>query len=381
MKNSTKKFSKDKPLKIAIVFDDSLDRSDGVQQYIRTLGGWLKKQGHTVHYLVGQSTSDGETIHSLSKNVGVHFNKNRLTIPLPANKPAIKKLLETENYDVIHVQMPFSPFMAGRVIAAANKNTAIVATFHILPFGKFQSFGSKALAMVQKRALKRIDATCSVSPAAQAFAKSHFGIKTQVIPNMIDTAWWKTPLSPHKGRIVYIGRLVPRKGCKALLEAFNALPSALKNRTELLVAGDGPERAALEKFAITNQLHAHFLGFIDEEAKPSLLATADIAVFPSLGGESFGIVLIEAMASGAGVVLGGNNPGYASVLTKDALVNPKQTKAFATRLEYFLAEEKAKTTLHKSQAEAVKQYDVHVVGNKVLAMYKSAQLHRLKNVP
>lgn len=363
-------------MKVGFVLDDSLDRNDGVQQYIRTLGGWLKKQGHTVHYLVGQSTSDGEVIHSLSRNIGVQFNKNRLTIPLPANKAAIKKLLDSQQYDVLHVQMPFSPFLAGRVITAAGPKTAIVGTFHILPFGALHSTGSKALAVVQKRTLKRFDAICSVSAAAQTFAKSHFGITSQVIPNMLDIRWWKVPLSPHKGRIVFLGRLVPRKGCKALLEAYNALPDVLKAKTELLIAGDGPERAALEQFAIKNQLNVHFLGFIDEEAKPSLLATADIAVFPSLGGESFGIVLIEAMASGSGVVIGGNNPGYASVLSKAALVDPKDIKKFAACLEHFLTDETAKKKLHAEQAEAVKQYDTAIAGQKILAMYNEALHHR-----
>lgn len=363
-------------MKIGFVLDDSLDRNDGVQQYVRTLGSWLKKQGHTVHYLVGQSSSDGEVIHSLSQNVNVNFNKNRLSIPLPANKTAIKKLLDKQQYDVLHVQMPFSPFMAGRIIAAANPRTVIVGTFHILPFNALHSIGSKTLAIVQKRNLKRFDAICSVSTAAQMFAKSHFGITSTVIPNMLDTNWWKTPLRPHPGRIVFLGRLVPRKGCMALLKAYNALPDQLKHQTELLLAGDGPERAALERFAIKNQLHAHFLGFIDEEAKPSLLATADLAVFPSLGGESFGIVLIEAMASGSGVVIGGNNPGYASVLSKAALVDPKDIKKFAACLEHFLTDETAKKKLHAEQAEAVKQYDTAIAGQKILAMYNEALHHR-----
>ena len=118
MKHSTKK------LKVGLVLDDSLDRNDGVQQYVRALGGWLADQGHTVHYLAGQSRADGKTVHSLSRNVNVRFNGNRLSMPLPANAGPIKALLAKEKYDVLHVQMPYSPLMAGKVISNAGPDTA-----------------------------------------------------------------------------------------------------------------------------------------------------------------------------------------------------------------------------------------------------------------
>lgn len=109
-------------MKIGFVLDDSLDKTDGVQQYIITLGSWLAKQGHNVHYLVGETHRDDiPNIHSLSKNIAVRFNKNRMSMPLKADKSKIVKLLNDEQFDIIHVQMPYSPLMAGFVVSNVSQ--------------------------------------------------------------------------------------------------------------------------------------------------------------------------------------------------------------------------------------------------------------------
>lgn len=371
-------------LKIGFVLDDSLDRiENGVQQYVLTLGSWLESHGHTIHYLTGGSHSTSDTVHSLSRNVAMRFNQNRMTIPLPANTKVIKTLLNREKFDVLHVQMPFSPFLAGRVISAAGADCAVVGTFHILPYGRLQQTSSKALALVQKRTLERFDAICSVSPAAQLFAKSHFGLDSIVIPNMINLTKWQSSVQPHPGRIVYLGRLVPRKGCMKLLQAITTMPAELRQKTEVLIASDGPDRGQLERYALQNNLsNVKFLGFINENDKADLLASAQLAVFPSLGGESFGIVLIEAMAAGAGVVLGGNNLGYASVLGDwpKSLLDVDDPSSMAHSLTYFLQHPEHVAKLHGAQQQAVKQYDVSVAGAHIQDMYHSALLHRRKEV-
>src|SRR3989344_1271873 len=99
-------------MKIGFVLDDGFDRLDGVQQYMLTYGQWLTKEGHEVHYLVGETThSIIPNLHSLSRNLKVRFNKNRSSIPLKIYKNAIKKLLSEEKFDVLHIQMPYSPML------------------------------------------------------------------------------------------------------------------------------------------------------------------------------------------------------------------------------------------------------------------------------
>ena len=123
-------------LSVGFLFDDSLDSPTGVAQYVKTLGAWLSSQGHKVYYLVGQTKIEnwqGGPVYSLSKNVNVTFNGNRLSIPLPANRRRLRQLLAGLDLDVLHVQMPYSPFLAGRIISLVPQSVAVGGTFHILP--------------------------------------------------------------------------------------------------------------------------------------------------------------------------------------------------------------------------------------------------------
>lgn len=365
------------PLKIGFVFDDSLDSSDGVAQYVKTLGSWFSGQGHEVRYLVGETKVkdwSGGKVYSLARNQKIIFNGNRLSIPLPAKRSRIRQVLNSENFDVLHVQTPHSPFMAQKVINAAGPSTTIVGTFHIMPSGWLTSWGSRLLRLMYGHGLVRFDKVYSVSSPAAKFAKSAFGLNTEVLPNVVDIERFKTPQSAkaHAAkRIVFLGRLVERKGSLELLKAY----AKTDLDAELVIAGDGPLRGKLEAFAASHNLKSKvsFLGFIDERDKPKLLSSASIACFPSLYGESFGIVLIEAMAAGAGVVLGGNNPGYRSVLDNkpELLVDPRNTKEFAAKLEQLLSDDKLASELHDWQVQRVKRYDVNLIGQQLINEYRT----------
>lgn len=370
-------------MKIGLVLDDGLDKPDGVQQYVLSIGQWLSGQDHSVHYLVGETKrSDIANLHSLSHNVHVRFNRNHATMPLPAYRHRLKELLKQEQFDVLHVQMPYSPFLAGRLIKASAAKTAIVGTFHILPFSRVNAVGTHLLGLLLRRNLRRFNSVISVSPAAQAFARSSLGVDSIVIPNAVDVQLFAlgTPLEKYKDgqlTILFLGRLVERKGCQYLLEAVNNLQASGKfNSAKLIICGRGPLEAELKKYVAGNNLGklVQFTGFVDEEDKANYLASADIAVFPSTGGESFGIVLVEAMAAGAGVVLGGDNPGYRSVLGSqpDLLVTPKDTTSFATHLEKLMNDAALRQRLHVWQQSEVKKYDVGVVGSQIVHVYEQA---------
>jgi len=277
-----------RPLKIGIVLDDSLDRPDGVQQYVLTIGKWLQQQGHTVHYIVSAtSRQDIPNIHAMTKNMTVHFNGNQLRMPLPARKQDIRKLLEREAYDVLHVQVPFSPFLAGRIIRAAGKKTAVVGTFHIVPNSPLVSLASRMLAVWSRPALLRFDAVMSVSDAAKTFAKEAFGLNSIIVPNAFEYVKFQKaqPRFKPAGEVVHIlflGRLVPRKGCMTLLQAIKLLntrddvPSFMVS-----ICGRGPLLDRLNEFVDQNELGdiVNFRGFIEEADKPDWLASSDITVF------------------------------------------------------------------------------------------------------
>lgn len=369
-------------MKIGFVLDDSLDKTDGVQQYVTTLGQWLGTHGHEIHYLVGHTErTDLPRIHSLSRNVQVHFNQNRMSTPLPARTKTIRALLDKEQFDVLHVQLPYSPFMAAKVINSAPVGTAIVGTFHILPFSRWEAIATRALAAVLRKSRKKFDQVVSVSEPAAKFARKKFKLKSQVVPNAVNVAHFQSgkKLRKYSGKItiVYLGRLVERKGCMHLLEALEVLHQQnMLHLVRVVIGGKGPLEPKLKQFVDEHRLGktVTFLGYIPEDEKPDLLASADIAVFPSTGGESFGIVLVEAMAAGAGVVIAGNNRGYRSVMAghKEQLVNPGNTKEFAKMIKHFLINANARNRAKKWQTTKVTEFDVKTVGTNLLHIYKDA---------
>lgn len=376
-------------MKIGFVLDDSLDKTDGVQQYVVTLGQWYRSHGHNVHYLVGfTQRKDLPNIHSLSRNLQVNFNQNRMSTPLPVSKKKLRALLEEEQFDVLHVQMPYSPFLAGRIIKLAPKTTAIVGTFHILPFSFMESVATRFLSMVVRGSRKRIDASVSVSPPAAKFARKRFKIKSRVVPNAVTVAHFQSgkklkQYNDGKLNIVYLGRLVERKGCMHLLKALDLLNQQnYLHSVRVVIAGKGPLLPQLEKFVAKKRLGkcVELIGYVPESKKPDLLASADIAVMPSTAGESFGIVLVEAMAAGADVVIAGNNRGYRSVMAghKKQLVDPIDTEAFAKTLKYFILKGVERSRAKKWQQAKVGDYDVQIVGRQLLSIYKEVLLKKAK---
>jgi phosphatidyl-myo-inositol alpha-mannosyltransferase len=373
------------PLRIGLLFDDSLDRMDGVQQYVKSLGGYFTAQGHHVAYLVGQTAMteyQNAPVYSLSKNIRVTFNHNRLSMPVWASGRHIKQALAKEELDIVHVMVPYSPLMAGKVIRRFSAHGPLVGTFHIMPAGGLSALGSRLLAIASPGKKKFMNHFAVSEPAAR-FAASHFGIEAEVLPNVVDVARFnvapaRPALAEGKAHVVFLGRLVRRKGCMVLLQALDLIRAQGQlDAMHVTILGDGPDKEQLLSFAAEHSLLSHvtFHGYVDEALKPALLASADVAVFPSLGGESFGIVLLEAMAAGAGAVIGGNNPGYNSVLshcgTPEALFAPTATE-LAQVLQRFALNSADRNSLHVKQQAALRQFDVRTVGNRLIDVYHDA---------
>ena len=185
----------------------------------------------------------------------------------------------------------------------------------------------------------------SVSAAAQTFARQIYGLDSIIEPNVIGlTPYRQASVKSTANRtvtIIFLGRLVERKGCEYLLRAI----VELKDRPQLKpfrgdnrwswTAGNKTKRFVLEH---DMKKLVEFTGFIDEVDKPDFLAQSDLAIFPSTGGESFGIVLLEAMAAVPGVVLAGDNEGYASVMQPhvEQLFAPRQSQLLAEKMAYYI---------------------------------------------
>lgn len=380
-----------KSLKIGFVLDDSLDKSDGVQQYVLNIGSWLQNNGHQVYYLVGQTKkANDKNIFSLSRNINVSFNHNQMSIPLPASRKKINLLLDQLSLDVVHVQMPYSPFMAQKIIYEINLNhqkTAIIGTFHIVGYNYSVFLASKVLAFWTKNSLKLFNSILSVSSAAQSYCNQTFKINSLIVPNVVDYKHFNkaSPLQKFNDQsivnILFLGRLVKRKGCLELLKAVNILNKFKPLKPfRIIICGKGPLETKLKKFAHNHAIDhlVSFEGYISEENKPKYYASAQITVFPSLGGESFGIVLLEALASGRSVVLAGDNPGYKSVLGshEELLFDPGNSQLFAEKLYYFINNSDIRNKKIIWGQEYAKKYDIPVIGQNIVQFYNQALLKR-----
>ncbi len=370
-------------MRVGLVLDTSFDPNDGVQQYVMGVGEWLRGQGHDVHYLVGQTEERQlPNIHSLCRNVTVTFNGNKTTIPLYASRKKLRKFLAEKKFDVLHIQTPHHPFMAQNIALEAGPQTVVLGTFHILPYNALARWANKLLGYTLKPSLKRFDDMLAVSPRAAEFEKWSFGLDATVLPNVFDYQRFMTarPFERYdddKLTILFFGRLVERKGCRYLLEAVAKLDRSKLPAFRVVICGKGALQSELEQYVIDHKLQdiVEFTGFVTEEDKPRYYASADISVFPSTGGESFGIVLLEAMASGNAAVLAGNNPGYASVMEPqpDLLFNPKDVALLSQKLAVHLTDAATRQKYADWGKEYTKQFDVHVVGPQLVSLYK--QLH------
>jgi phosphatidylinositol alpha-mannosyltransferase len=172
---------------------------------------------------------------------------------------------------------------------------------------------------------------------------------------------------------MFLGRLVSRKGCRTLLEAAKLLVGQ-HVKFRVVICGKGELLSELQMYVKTNNLEkwVEFTGFVTEDDKPRYIKSADIMVFPSSGGESFGIVLIEAMAAARPLVLAGNNEGYRSVLQdrSELLFAPKDSVALAALLANYLQDKSAANQAVTWQTQYVRQFDTAVVGTELLTTYR-----------
>lgn len=248
---------------------------------------------------------------------------------------------------------------------------------------------TRLLGYTLRPSLKRLDEVLAVSLPAKKFADNSFKIQSVVLSNVVNLEWFRSAKKykaddSHAIRIIFLGRLVERKGALQLLQAVAALPSETLQKIEVIIGGRGPLLPHLESYVAQTKLQdvVTFRGFIEEAEKPAFLHQADIAVFPSTGGESFGIVLLEAMAAGAGVVIGGNNEGYASVLAPfpETLFDPDDSSSFSRKLQTLIENKTTRQRLHNAQEGHVKSFDVAVIGPKLIEHYENAIAKRQRKL-
>ena len=364
-------------MKIGIVNPYSWDVPGGVGFHIRDLALELRSRGHDVRVLT-PSTSDDlpEWITSAGSSVSIPFNGSVANISIkPKALARTRRWLADNDFDVVHVHEPVVPSVS--MAAAMLSSAPLVGTFHAA-LGRSVS---RAIASAPMRLyMERIGVRIAVSEEARRTLIEHHGGDAVIIPNGVETASFRTaqPLdqwvtTDERPVIVFLGRLdEPRKGLGIFAGAIERVLEAIPGARFLIAGrGDAPDiRAAVARFGDS----VSFLGGISDEEKESLLAGASIYVAPQTGGESFGIVLVEAMAARTTVVAS-DIPAFRAVLEDGhagALFETGNADALAGVLLDVLRDHERLDALADAGQRASAQYDWEVVADKVFEVYKLA---------
>jgi phosphatidyl-myo-inositol alpha-mannosyltransferase len=365
-------------VRIGIVCPYSFDIPGGVQYHVRDLAEVFLAQGHHVSVLAPavERAVLPAYMTSAGRAVPVRFNGSvaRLNIgPMAAAR--VSKWVETGEFDLIHLHEPITPSVA--ILALWAAEGPIVATFHS---STLRSRAYQAAYPIVRPSLEKITARIAVSEDARRTVTTHLGGDAVVIPNGVfvhrfdraepRAAWLGTTERPT---VAFLGRMEePRKGMPVLAAA---LPSVLDSVPGLrvLVAGPGDPREVTAGVAPEVAAACEFLGPVSDEDKARLLASVDLYVAPNTGGESFGIILIEAMSAGA-PVLASDLPAFVRVLDGGAagatFVN-EDSRDLARQLVELIRDPERRRELARRGRRRADVFDWSVVASDVMAVYET----------
>jgi len=368
-------------MKIGLVCPYNVARGGAVQEIVKDMQVGLSRRGHTVKIITGRprDISQVDTTHTLFVGKVTDFKSPTHTLAsfaVSSDPQADAQVIAAEQFDVLHFHEPGLPLLGKQLLD--RRVSATVATFHAkLPDTVISKTIGRAATPYLRGILDDLDELTVGSESAADYIRTLTDRPLEYIPNGVDLEVY-TPVprlapGPRK-QILYVGRLEHRKGVKYLLRAFQAL-SRRRDDVELLIAGDGPDRAKLEQLVALQRIpRVTFLGYIDHATKLRLLAEADLFCSPAIFGESFGLVLLEAMATGL-VTVAGNNPGYAGVMQGRgalSLVSPQDTADFARRLSLLLDNEGLRASWREWALDYVKRFDYRDIMAQYEAQYERA---------
>lgn len=293
----------------------------------------------------------------------------------------IKKMLEQEKFDVVHIHEPMMPALAISVLHHCS-NEVIVGTFHAT---RSNSWGYTVWKPLLKKWMAKLNGKICVSQASEEFVNRYFPGDYVIIPNGIDLRRFTDKAPPieqyrdDKLNILFVGRLEKRKGFKYLLGAYERLKKQFPQCRLIVVSPAGRLCKKYQGIAAKRGLgDVVFADHVSFEELPRYYNTADVFCSPATGWESFGMVLLEAMATGKPVVVS-DIPGYAGLIThgiEGLLVKPKDEKAFASALLQLLQDESMREWMGGKGKSKAKDYSWEVVAQKVMSYYQELQQKR-----
>jgi phosphatidylinositol alpha-mannosyltransferase len=367
-------------VKIGIVSQSYYPRPGGVTEVAHFSAQELRRLGHdvtiiTTHYSGAEHPETG--VIRIGRNMLVPVNGAwvNMTVGLDL-RGELKRIFRRERFDIIHAHCPLVPTLPLMTLDAASPDQKVVGTFHAAAernflYGLFRE-------PLAKRA-SRLDCRMAVSEAARSFVNRYFPGEYEIVPNGIDCRRFRPDLEPveryRDGRInvLFVGRIDPRKGVPYLCKAMPMVARELDGHVRFLLVGEKGLRTALcPKPGDLRGAEVVWVGRVSPEELPRYYATADIFCSPATGQESFGIVLLEAMASGVPIVAS-DIPGYRTVLAsgrEGLLVEPRNPLELARGIVTLAQDPSLRRNCALRGREKALHYDWPLVVRRLEAIYR-----------
>jgi phosphatidylinositol alpha-mannosyltransferase len=350
-------------MRIIQVSPYSWDAPGGVQIHIRQLTRHLQERGHEVLVLApGDVPGRHGHVHIVGRTFTTWSNGSTAQISMsPRTMRNLARAMRAFAPDVVHVHEPFAPGLGLKATWSAP--APVVGTFHsYFPRETREGRVYTALAPLLRPTWHRVHQRIAVSQAARHSAKGRMGKgDVKILPNGVEVDRFASAVPardvPAGRKLLFVGRLDPRKGLPFAMQAFIKLAPRYPDLS-LIVVGDGPQRDAVHEIPAELRSRVHMKGKVTYEALPTYHRAADIFISPATGAESFGIVLVEAMAAGLPVVAS-NIPGYRDVARdgrESLLVTPSNAEALAQGIAHLLDHPEECTRLGANGAMRAQAY-------------------------
>jgi len=370
-------------MKIALVSPYDFAHPGGVVNHILALDKQFCSMGHDVRIIAPASEAnvhpqiEGRFIQiGRPRSVPASGSIARISLSLRLSKD-IKAALAREKFDIIHLHEPFIPMLCTATLRFSD--TVIVGTFHAFGGRPGYYISWPLFYYIMRRRNRRLNGHIAVSKPAHEYAGKHVPGKYTIIPNGIDLDHFNPKVPPIKRfkdgkiNILFVGRMERRKGLDYLIKAFEIIRKS-NNNVRLIVVGPGKVlRRSYERTVRKRGIEdVVFVGRVTYDELPMYYQTADIYCSPATGGESFGIVLLEAMALGKPIVAS-RIEGYRHVVTdgqEGILVPPKDSSGLAAALQKLIDDDTLRQQMGGNGITTAARYDWKIIAQRILQFYQ-----------
>ncbi len=348
--------------------------------------------GHDVRIMAPASGPKGKLtekyIYKMGWTTPIPINGSIARIMLdPSLALRVRRVLQREHFDVIHVHEPLVPGLSQAVLRCSR--TVTVGTFHASSYPSIYSTSNLAYASTYpflRPLFRRLAGCIAVSTAALQFVSRYFPADYRVIPNGVNLEHFSPQVAPlpqfmdGKQNILFVGRFEKRKGAKYLLRAIPYIRERFP-QTRFLLVGEGRLRRGFQQFVERQGWQdVVFTGYVSDKDLPRYFASAHVFCAPATGGESMGIVLLEAMASGKPVVAS-NISGYDTVVSHGVdglLTTPRQSEELAWAIGYLLEHEPLRQQFIHAGLQKAREYAWTHVAQHIMDYYNELLNERSK---